>query len=106
MTLCRRWLLSRFAQLVQAQEKRKATEPESQLSTIADSQQATSEAIQIPPASQLSTTPPPPPPDHPPPPPPPGKKKNPKKRRVQPHKKKKGATQKGDRHRSDKIPFN
>lgn len=86
--------MSRFAQLVQAQEKRKATEPESQLSTSIDSQQATNEAIQIPPASQLSTTTPPP------------AIKQSTKRKVASHRRVKVASRKGDRHRSDKIPFN
>jgi hypothetical protein len=86
--------LSRFAQLVQAQEKRKATEPDSQLSTNADSQLSTTEAIQLPPPSQLSTTTPPP------------ASKLSTKRKVASHRKGKVASRKGDRHRSDKVPFN
>jgi hypothetical protein len=86
--------VSRFAQLVQAQEKRKATEPESQLSTIVDSQQPTNQASQNPPPSLLPTTdtelairqaP---------------------TRKVDSHRRKKVDSRKGDRHRSDKVPFN
>ena len=86
--------MSRFAQLVQAQEKRKATEPESQLATIADSQLATNMAIGIPPASQLATVPVPP------------AIRQAAKRKVASHRKVKVASRKGDRHRSDKVPFN
>jgi hypothetical protein len=86
--------LSRFAQLVQAQEKRKATEPEIQLSTTSDSQLSTEPAIQLPPDSQLSTTTPIP------------AIKQSTKRKVASHRKPKVASRKGDRHRSDKIPFN
>jgi hypothetical protein len=86
--------VNRFAQLVQAQEKRKATEPESQLSTMLDSQLSTEAASQLPPASMLSTTIP----------------KTASRlattRKVASHQRKKAASRKGDRHRSDKVPFN
>jgi hypothetical protein len=86
--------VSRFAQLVQAQEKRKATEPESQLSTTADSQQATDPTSQNPPPSLLSTTTPSP------------AIRQAPARKVDSHRRKKVDSRKGDRHRSDKVPFN
>jgi hypothetical protein len=87
-------LSSRFAKLVNAQESRKATTEESQLSTTADNQKATSGAIQIPPPSQLSTELPPP------------AIRQAPKRKVDTHHRKKTDSRKGDRHRSDKVPFN
>lgn len=86
--------MSRFAQLVQAQEKRKATEPESQLATNVDSQLATNTDSQNPPPSLLSTTTTKP------------AIRQATTRKVDSHRRKKVAIRKGDRHRSDKVPFN
>jgi hypothetical protein len=94
--------LSRFAQLVNAQEKRKATEPESQiptttdsqLATMVDNQLATGQAIPIPPASLLPTT---------------SSEsaiRQAPMRKVDSHRRKRVGSRKGDRHRSDKVPFN
>lgn len=86
--------MSRFAKLVQAQEERKATTPDSQLSTKGDSQQATVSAIQLPPPSPLSTEPSP------------TAIRQAPRRKVDSHRKSKSDSRKGDRHRSDKVPFN
>lgn len=85
---------SRFAKLVEAQEQRKSTVADSQLSTVVDSQQAAKSASQLPPPSQLPTTPPPP------------AIKQAASRKVDSHRRKKSDSRKGDRHRSDKVPFN
>ena len=85
--------MSRFAKLVEAQE-RKATTPESQLSTTPDSQNATTVDSQIPPASLLSTTPVQP------------AIKRATRRKVDSHRRGKVDSRKGDRHRTDKVPFN
>jgi hypothetical protein len=87
-------LSSRFAKLVQAQETRKATTEESQLSTMVDSQLATDQAIQTPPPSQLATKPTQP------------AIRQAPRRRVDSHQKRRVDSRKGDRHRSDKVPFN
>lgn len=85
--------MSRFAKLVEAQE-RKATIPDSQLSTIADSQQATEQASQIPPPSMLATT------THE-----PAIRQAPR-RKVERHRARSVDSRKGDRHGKDKVPFN
>ncbi len=71
-----------------------STNHESQLSTILDSQIATEAAIQIPPPSLLSTTISKPAIQQAP------------KRKVESHRRKQVDSRKGDRHRSDKAPFN
>ena len=86
--------MSRFAKLVQAQEERKATAPDSQLSTKGDSQQPTIPATQLPPPSLLSTEPSP------------AAIRQAPRRKVDSHRKSKLDSRKGDRHRSDKVPFN
>lgn len=85
--------MSRFAKLVEAQE-RKATIEDSQLSTKQDSQQATVPASRIPPPSLLPTVPPTP------------AIKQAPKRKVASHRKAKVDSRKGDRHSRDKVPFN
>jgi hypothetical protein len=87
-------LSSRFAKLVKAQEERKATTEDSQLSTILDSQQSTSVDSQIPPPSLLSTMPQEP------------AIRQAKPRKVDSHRRKQVDSRKGDRHRGDKVPFN
>jgi hypothetical protein len=86
-----------FAQALRskpAQPEPEATETESQLSTSLDSQLSTTPAIQIPPASQLSTianeT---------------ASRQAPRKR-VDSHYRKRVDSRKGDRHKGDKVPFN
>lgn len=85
--------MSRFAKLVEAQE-RKATSEDSQLSTKQDSQKATTLATQLPPASLLSTTPQT------------TAIRQAPKRKVDSHRKAKVDSRKGDRHSPDKVPFN
>jgi hypothetical protein len=87
-------LSSRFAKLVQAQEERKATIEDSQLSTISATQLSTLVDSQIPPASQLSTTPTKP------------AIRQAKSRKVDSHHRKRVDSRKGDRHRGDKVAFN
>ena len=86
--------MSRFAKLVQAQEERKATKEDSQLSTKQDSQLPTTIASQLPPSSLLSSKPTAP-----------AIRQTPR-RKVDSHRKPKVDSRKGDRHRSDKVPFN
>ncbi len=86
--------MSRFAQLVNAQEKRKATEPESQLSTNSDSQLSSLVDNQIPPPSLIPSTTPEP------------AIKQAPVRKVASHRRGKVDIRRGDRHRSDKVPFN
>jgi hypothetical protein len=93
--------LSRFAKLVEAQE-RKATTEDSQLSTTPVSHEATTpvshEATtpvsQIPPPSLLPTTPRE------------SAIRQASKRKVDSHRKSRVDSRKGDRHRGDKVPFN
>jgi len=85
---------SLFTQLVNEEARQASESQESQLSTIRDSQQATTVASQLPPASQLSTTAPEP------------ASRIATKRRVAIHRKKQVDSRKGDRHRADKLPFN
>jgi hypothetical protein len=87
-------LSSRFAKLVNAQEERKATDGDSQLSTNKGFQQATVSASQIPPPSLIPTI-------HT----EPAIRQSPKKA-VDSHRRKKVDSRKGDRHRNDKVPFN
>ena len=86
--------MSRFAQLVNAQEVRKATTGESQLSTTADSQQATTADSQPPPPSLLPTSATEP------------AIRQAPRRKVDSHRRKRTDSRKGDRHRGDKVPFN
>ena len=86
-----------FAQALRskpAPQEVEATTEDSQLSTIIDSQQATTPAIQIPPPSQLSTKPSTP------------ASRQAATRKVDSHRRRKVDSRKGDRHRSDKLPFN
>jgi hypothetical protein len=86
-----------FAQALRskpASRKTESTTEDSQLSTTIDSQQATTSESQIPPAIQLSTTAPEP------------AIQIAKPRKVDSHRRKRVDNRKGDRHRSDKVPFN
>jgi hypothetical protein len=87
-------LSSRFAKLVKAQEERKATGQDSQLSTIQDSQRATELYSQLPPPSQIATTPAE------------SAIRQSPRRKVDSRKKRKVDSRKGDRHRTNKVPFN
>lgn len=71
-----------------------STEPASQLSTTKDSQKSTIQDSQLPPASMLST-----------PTPKPASRLSTSKK-VDSHRKKQVDSRKGDRHKSDKVPFN
>lgn len=75
-------------------DSQEAGAEESQLSTKLDSQQATTSASQIPPASLLPTTPPK------------RASKQSTTRKVDSHRRKQVDSRKGDRHRGDKVPFN
>lgn len=86
-----------FAQALRskpAPQEVESTVPDSQLSTTSDSQLSTVPASQRPPASQLSTTIPAP------------ASKLSTKRKVAIHRRRKVDSRKGDRHSTDKVPFN
>jgi hypothetical protein len=85
---------SLFTQLVNEEARQASESQESQLSTIKDSQQATSPASQLPPPSLLSTTSPETA----------IRQAHPRKTAI--HRKKQVDSRKGDRHRADKFPFN
>ncbi len=83
-----------FADLYDLKIGEKATTEESRLSTNPDSRQATEPAIRVPPPSMLPTTAPEPAIQQAP------------RRKVESHRRKRVDSRKGDRHRSDKVPFN
>lgn len=90
-----------FAQALRAKpgqsttaEREESTTIDSQLSTLLDSQLSTTSDSQISQPSQLSTTPAEP------------AIKQAQKRKVDSHRRKRVDSRKGDRHRSDKAPFN